>query len=131
MSNILLNYMKRRLDKDMAALKKNQHTGGPVVTISREYGCPAKRLAAMLTSRLNKIEKEKYTKNTWQWISKEILEESAKELNLKSDMVRDVANKETSGVVDDIIMSLSHKHYPGDQKVKKTCVFSLVSGRRH
>jgi cytidylate kinase len=120
MSNILLNYMKNRFKHDSAIPSKNNTTAGPVVTISREYGCPAKRLAGMLSSSLNRIELESYSSHRWQWIGKEILEESAKELNLKSTMVREVATKEQSGVVDDIVMSLSNKYYPGDHKIKKT-----------
>ena len=120
MSNNLVNYMKQRFDKETSVSEKNHLKSGPVVTISRDYGCPAKRLAGVLSSALNRIELQNYTKNRWQWIGKEVLDESAKELNLKSNKVREVANKEESGVVGDIVMSLSHKYYPGDQKVKKT-----------
>lgn len=120
MSNILLQYMKDRFKYDSSQAKKVNAQYGPVITISRDYGCPAKRLAGMLSSALNRIELENYTKNRWNWIGKEILEESAKELNIKPTMVRDVVNKEMSSVVDDIVLSLSHKYYPGDRKVKKT-----------
>ncbi len=112
--------MKRRFKPEGVFDKKIHNNISPVVTISRDYGCPAKRLARILTSALNRIEKNNYSKNHWQWIGKEILDESAKELNLKSDMVQDIVNKEEGGVVDDIVMSLAHKYYPGDQKVKKT-----------
>ena len=120
MSNILLNYMKNRFKHDSVISSKNNNTAGPIVTISRDYGCPAKRLAGMLSSSLNRIELESYSSHQWQWIGKEILEESATELNLKSTMVRKVATKEQSGVVDDIVMSLSNTYYPGDHKIKKT-----------
>jgi cytidylate kinase len=120
MSSFLVQYMKNRFKDEAVHSKKNQSKGGPTVTISREYGCPAKRLAGMLSSALNRIELNNHSKNHWQWIGKEILDESARELNLKSDMIREVANKNVSGVVDDIVMSLSHKYYPGDEKVKKT-----------
>ena len=120
MSNILINYMKHRFNPETIVPEKNKLKAGPVVTISREYGCPAKRLAGMLSSALNRIELENYSKNHWQWISKEILDESANELNLKSNMIREIVNKEESGVVDDIVMSLSYKYYPGDHKIKKT-----------
>lgn len=120
MNNFLLQYMKDRFKPETALSKKNRPKGGPTVTISREYGCPAKRLAGMLSSELNRREMENYSKHHWQWIGKEILDESARELNLKSDVIREVANKEDSGVVGDIVMSLSHKYYPGDQKIKKT-----------
>jgi len=104
MSNILLQYMKDRFKYDPSQTKKAKTQYGPVVTISRDYGCPAKRLAGMLSSALNRMELENYTNNRWNWIGKEILEESAKELNLKPTMVRDVVNKEMSGVVDDIVL---------------------------
>jgi len=120
MSNILLQYMKDRFKSDPTTSKRSRSDLGPVVTISRDYGCPAKRLAGMLSTALNRIELENYTQHRWSWIGKEILEESAKELNLKPTMVREIVNKETSGVVDDIVLSLSHKYYPGDQKIKKT-----------
>jgi cytidylate kinase len=120
MSNILLEYMRNRFSAEKSNKAHSNKKLGPVVTISREYGCPAKRLAGMLSSALNRIELENYTKNHWTWIGKEILEESAKELNLKPNMIREVATKDMSGVVDDIVLSLSHKYYPGDRKIKKT-----------
>jgi len=121
MSNILLNYMKNRFKFESVLPEKNHTKFGPVVTISREYGCPAKRLAGMLSSALNRIELEHYSKHQWQWIGKEILDESAKELHLKPTMIREVVNQEhDGGVVDDIVKSLSHRYYPGDIKIKKT-----------
>lgn len=118
MSNILLEYMKNRIKSDTG--KSSKTMIGPVVTISRDYGCPAKRLAGMLSSELNRIELENYSKNRWNWIGKEVLDESAKELNLKPNMVKDVVSKDMTGVVDDIVLSLSHRYYPGDRKIKKT-----------
>ena len=49
---------------------------GPVVTISREVGCPAKTIASQLTDRLNKMKKVKAKDHPWRWISKEILQKS-------------------------------------------------------
>ncbi len=120
MTNVLLEYMKNRFKAGASSPKKNLSKLGPVVTISREFGCPAKRLAGMLTSALNRIEIENYSKDRWKWIGKEILEESAKELNLKSNIVRDVATTKEKGIVDDIVLSLSHRFYPGDHKIKNT-----------
>jgi len=120
MSNILLSYMKNRFKDESNISSKKHSMVGPVVTISRDYGCPAKRLAETLSSSLNQIELQNYSKYRWQWISKEILDNSAKELNLKPNMVREVANKDEDGLVEDIVKSLSHKGYPGDIKIKKT-----------
>ena len=120
MNNILIDYMKKRFQHEGSKSFIKPTTTGPVVTISREYGCPAKRIAGKLSSALNRIELENYKKDRWQWISKEILDESAKELHLDTKMVRNIANKEHYGVIDDIVLSLSEKKYPGDLKIKKT-----------
>jgi len=120
MSNVLIDYMKNRFKFESVLPAKNHTKFGPVITISREYGCPAKRLAGTLCSTLNRIEFENYSKNKWHWIGKEILEESAKELNLKPTIVREVVEKEYNGVVEEIVKSLSHRYYPGDIKIKKT-----------
>ena len=131
MSNVLIYYMKNRYRNDVPLASKIKTRLGPVVTISREYGCPAKRLATELSSALNRIEAENYTNDRWQWISKEILEKSAKELNLKTELIREVANKEQDGLVEDIVMSLSNRDYPGDIKIKKTIKEVIRSFAEH
>ncbi|NJN24687.1 MAG: cytidylate kinase-like family protein [Cyclobacteriaceae bacterium] len=120
MSNVLLDYMKNRFINELVSPSKKSLKPGPVVTISRDYGCPAKRIAGMLSSALNRKELENNSHFHWHWIGKEILDESAKELNLNPTILKQIANKEQSGVVNEIVMSLSHKYYPGDQKIKKT-----------
>ena len=133
MSNILITYMKNRFKYDAPVISGIQKRIAPVVTISREYGCPAKRIAEKLSSALNQIEAENYSNHHWQWISKEILEKSAQELNLNTKLIREVANKEQYGLVDDIVLSLSHREYPGDIKIRKTIrdVIRSISEQGH
>ena len=115
MNNILVHYMKKRLVSDVAIPKGQHFRPGPVVTISREYGCPAKKIADRLS-----VELKKHSQQDWHWIGKEILEESAKELHLKPGIIRDLISKEDVNVVNDIVTSLSRKYYPGDLKIRKT-----------
>ncbi len=127
MSNILVDYMKKRLKTDLDPLAKSKAHTGPVVTISRECGCPAKQLAGLLTTQLNMNELERRSHSLWKWIGKEILEESAIELNMKPNLVRDFVNKEEVSIVSDIVASLSNKPYPSDLKIKKT-VSEIIRG---
>jgi len=117
MKNILRNYMRSRMERKTV---QEMHVDyGPVITISRAYGCPGKMLAQDLASNLNKRvigTKEKH----WKWISKEILEESARELKLNRYMIKEAVNANEKGILDDMIISLAHKFYPSDAKVKKT-----------
>ena len=117
MKNILRNYMRSRMERK--TVREIHVDYGPVVTISRAYGCPGKLLAQDLASNLNKRvigTKEKH----WKWISKEILEESARELKLNRYMIKEAVNANEKGILDDMIISLAHKFYPSDAKVKKT-----------
>lgn len=92
---------------------------GPVVTISRAYGCPGKIVAQDLALNLNKRLLGSQSRH-WKWLSKEILEESARELKLNKYMIKEAVNANEKGIMDDMIISLAHKFYPSDAKVKKT-----------
>ena len=117
MKNIFSNYMRSRMERK--TYKEIHKDYGPVVTISRAYGCPAKIVAQDLAFSLNK--RLIGTKMShWKWISKEILEESARELKLNKYMIKEAVNANKKGVMDDLIISLAHKFYPTDTKVKKT-----------
>ena len=93
---------------------------GPVITIARECGCPSKKIAARLVSRLNDIKERPSKKIQWRWISKEILSESARELNLDPSDIRYVFQYEKKSVFDDILSSQSRKYYKSDRTIRKT-----------
>ena len=117
MRNILSDYMRSRMErKTITEVRKNY---GPVVTISRAYGCPGKIVAQDLAFSLNKRHIGNRTKH-WKWISKEILEKSAMELKLNKYSIKKAVNSKEKGVLDDILISLAQKFYPSNGKVKKT-----------
>ncbi|NOR33498.1 MAG: hypothetical protein GQ579_02335, partial [Bacteroidales bacterium] len=63
---------------------------GPVITLSREVGCPAKILAMALIKRLNSMKRDRAKEHPWRWISKEIMMESAKELKVDASQIQHV-----------------------------------------
>jgi cytidylate kinase len=94
---------------------------GPVVTLSREVGCPAKRIASQLTAHLNSIKKSKHAKDhPWRWISKEILQESSRELKVDSDQIQHVFDYKSRGVLEDLLMAQSKDYYKSDLKIRTT-----------
>ncbi|MFC2081100.1 AAA family ATPase, partial [Bacteroidota bacterium] len=76
--------------------------------------------AARLADRLNEISKPKAKNIPWRWISKEILSESAKELNLDPSDIKYVFKFERKTFFDDILSSQSKKYYKSDRKIKNT-----------
>ena len=93
---------------------------GPVVTISRETGCPAKKIAACLTERLNTLKKDKSKDHPWRWISKEILQESARELQVDSSQIQHVFDYKSRGVLEDLLLAQSKDYYKSDLKIRTT-----------
>ncbi len=93
---------------------------GPVVTLSREVGCPAKTIAASLTEHLNTLKKSKSKDHPWRWISKEILMESARELDVDSSQIQHVFDYKSRGILEDLLLAQSKDYYKSDQKIRTT-----------
>ncbi|MDP4186027.1 MAG: cytidylate kinase-like family protein [Bacteroidota bacterium] len=71
---------------------------GPVVTISRECGCSARRIAAKLSKILTGYSyvSETKTEVKWRWASREIIETAAAELKVSPEFIDIVMRKEES-----------------------------------
>jgi cytidylate kinase len=112
MDNILFKYFENR-HKEAQSQKKANKKFGPVITISRQSGCEAIKVAKTLTLTLNKM----YPGKQWKWMDKEILEKSAKELNLQTFNIENFLDgPETSSVID-LFLSFSKSHV-NDLKIK-------------
>ena len=113
----LLKYMANRLQEECA--KAGQP--GPVITISRLYGCPAKIIAKKLTDALTeKMEVRGYKKIKWKMVTKEIMSESARELEVDPARIKYVFDYEQKGLIDDILSSHLNKYYKSDRKIRNT-----------
>ena len=89
----------------------------PLVTISREYGCPSKLIGQMLVEAINRrTRKEMPVK--WRLINKEILEESARELHIPGDPCQILLDSEKKGIVMDVLTFSTT--YGGTQRIRKT-----------
>ncbi len=93
---------------------------GPVITLSRELGCPAKVIACKLAERLNEEKTKKSKDIPWRWISKEILDESAKDLNVDCEQIEHVFDYKSRGVLEDILFAHSKDYYKSDLKIRTT-----------
>ena len=93
---------------------------GPVITISREFGCPAKMVAVKLTELINQKLATRGIKDQWKWISKEILSEAASELSMQPEEISYVFDYEQKSILQDIFSSHSRKYYQSDRKIRQT-----------
>ncbi len=93
---------------------------GPVITISRDYGCPGRRIARLLSETLTEKNLRLGGNKEWKWISKEIIEESARELKLSPTLIQDLSDYRTRGFFENLALFFSDEFYPGDVKIKNT-----------
>ena len=77
MENILRKYLERTFPDERSAVPCSI---GPVVTISREFGCPSKLIAQMLADALHHTPTGRQQR--WRFINNEIIEATAKELEM-------------------------------------------------
>jgi cytidylate kinase len=116
MKTDLLNYMTERYKKNDLP----RHEPGPVITFSRETGCPAKKIAQRVTEILTEKNTSQGKDLPWRWVSKEIMIESARELKLDPENIEYVFNYEDHSIIHDILFSHSNKYYKGDRIIRKT-----------
>ena len=99
MENLLREYMERAFSE--RGIEKNS-VPGPVVTISREFGCPSKLIAQHLTNELNKFHGAEKARK-WRFINKEVVEATARSLELNPTEVNYLLSSGGKGLVEDVL----------------------------
>ena len=117
-STYLSKYLDVRFTGELAG-PPAQHKG-MVITISRDTGCDGMPIVKEITKRLNDDLMGINKKFPWKFVSKEIFEKSAKNLNVHPDIFDKLEHAKDRGFVEDIINSFSTEKYPSDFKIKKT-----------
>jgi len=115
MENLLREYMERAFSERGIA---NQPGPRPVVTISREFGCPSKIIAHNLVAALNKTNDHE-TAGKWRFVNKEVVEATAKHLELHPNEVNYLISSGGKGLVEDVLASFSPT-YVSSHRMKKT-----------
>ena len=125
MKNLLTNYLSRESQPKTGRLVHP----GPVVTISRECGCSAKRIATKLSKILTGYNYLSETKTDveWKWVSKEIIELAAQELEMDSNKVRNVFLSEAKKSIHEVTTAFStSKVYDADDQHVIDTVSSVI-----
>lgn len=125
MKNLLSNYFGVREQ----GKKQTKRTSGPVITISRECGCSAKRIATKLSKILTGYSYISDTKTNveWKWVSKEIIEQAAIELELEPGKVKNVFLGEAKTSLHEVTSAFStEKMYDADDQMVIDAVKNIV-----
>jgi len=113
----LIKYMSNRLQEECG----NKERPGPVITISRLYGCPAKKITKLLIEELTqKMIVKGYKNIQWKMITKEIMSQSARELELDPARIKYIFDYEQKSLIDDIFSAHLSKYYKSDRRIRNT-----------
>ncbi len=119
MENRLFEYMNRRIGGNFIPFNSKKEDG-PVITISRQTGCGARGIAWIICDELNKRKEFVKNQNKWKYINREILLESAEQLNLDPKALEHILMDKDRGMMDQIVGALSTHSHKSDQKILKT-----------
>lgn len=100
---------------------------GPVITISRSFGCNHEAVVGSLISKLNDLGVGGLKSHPWTYIDKEIIEEAASDLGMKTIDVEHRVLLHHSAVVTDLLSGFS-QYYSLSDKTIIDDVKSVISG---
>ncbi|HJZ41950.1 MAG TPA: cytidylate kinase-like family protein [Bacteroidales bacterium] len=103
---------------------------GPVITISREYGCPSKIIAGRLGEELSRKMYIKGKETKWKYITKEIMAESARALEVDPEKIKYVFQYEQKSLMDNIVSAQFNKYYKSDKMIRNT-VAKVIRNMAH
>jgi cytidylate kinase len=123
MNNTLMVYLNKRLHQNDPRYLEHNSQPGPVICISREVGCGGVNIAKQLA---NELDKQCVCKK-WKVLSKEILEESARGLDMDPNKLRNYLKEGDRSIFDDVLSAFSEKRYKSDRKISKTLIDLVLS----
>src|ERR1035437_7665997 len=103
----LIKYMTARVEEELPIKKES----GPVITLSREYGCYASHIACLLNEKLTEIAHHDDNQVKWSVISNEILQEAAKSLEVDPTRISHLFGANEKQFLSDLLESFSTKKY--------------------
>jgi len=116
-------YLNKRLHQHDQKYQSASKEPGPVICISREVGCGGVNVARLLAVELDK---QTFCKK-WRVLSKEILEESARELDMDPNKLKSFLKEGERNIFDDILNAFSEKRFKSERKISKTLIDLIAS----
>lgn len=121
MEDSLLIYLNNRLSQKQLSVSREDVLPGPVITISREVGCAGLKLARKLADHLNQTAGAK----CWKVFSKEIFEETARELEMDHQKLKKILSSNERNTFDEILAALGDKRFKSELRIRKTVMDAM------
>ncbi len=117
MENLFLHYMfeKARIERDEPV----RHMG-PVITLSREYGCYGSEIAEKLAKKINEGKAQATHSNGWIVVSHQVLHDASETLNANPSDIAHIFGAEEKTFLGDLVALFSKDKYVTDNHIKRT-----------
>lgn len=115
MENLFLHYMHERVRREEEQTVKDP---GPVITISREYGCYGNEVADLLTKKINAIQTVE-EKPEWVLVSHQVLHDAAESLKTKPDEISHIFGAKEKSIFGDLVSIFAKDKYLSDIQIKR------------
>lgn len=114
MENLFLHYLHERVRREE---EQSVQDPGPVITISRQYGCYGSEIGHLLTERINenKVEDEE-----WVFISHQVLHDASASLETSPHEISHIFGAKEKSIFGDLVSLFSKDKYISDIQIKRT-----------
>jgi cytidylate kinase len=117
MENLFLHYMFERNKREE---EHTEHQPGPVITLSREYGCYGSQIAEMLAEKINTSCHVTDVRKEWYFVSHQVLHDATEKLNADPYDISHIFGAEEKTIIGDLISLFSKDKYYSDSHIKRT-----------
>lgn len=114
MENLFLHYMNQRRQLEESLTKPEP---GPVITISREYGCYGSEIASLLAEKINQTISDQ--NKHWVFISHQVLHDAASALDVTPNEISHIFGAEEKSIIDEMFSVFSKDRYLTDNQIKR------------
>jgi cytidylate kinase len=117
MENLFLHYM---FEQNKREEEHTIHEPGPVITLSREYGCYGSEIAHMLVDKINSNLENRNERNEWYFISHQVLHDATEKMDAEPHDISHIFGAEEKTIIGDLISLFSNDKYYSDSSIKRT-----------
>ncbi|GAB4325870.1 MAG: cytidylate kinase-like family protein [Bacteroidales bacterium] len=118
-SNLLQEYFNKVMQSKEQGRCADETTA-PYISISRDFGAMANPVASKLAKELTRKCRQKNIPATWNWLNREILEESSKALDLPPSQIEYIFRSRKKTMMDEVVAALQTRYYKNDRVIRKT-----------
>jgi cytidylate kinase len=115
MENLFLHYMHERVRREE---EHSQPEPGPVITISREYGCFGSEIAQMVVDKINR--ERSAAQKEWVFVSHQVLHDASEAMETKPHEISHIFGAEQKSMFGDLVSLFSKDKYISDIQIKRT-----------